>query len=84
MKYYAIPKQDATTLGELFGDFFGVSVEVRLSPNQKWAVRKAKKYYWLTKNGKKLRLTETALCRLFDLAEVQDGQVRKDDANNDD
>lgn len=56
---------------QVYGDFRGMRVTVDISPDQKWKVKKSEGYYWLTrKGGMKLRLTETALCRLFELEDA--------------
>lgn len=65
----AIPKRYESIVEQCYGDFSGVSVEIPLSAGQKWSVRRYAGYYWLWRKGIKLRLTETALCRLFDLEE---------------
>jgi hypothetical protein len=65
-------KKTVTENIHCYGDLFGVGVVLNIFPEQKWKVRKSGGYYWLTrKGGMTLRLTETALCRLFDLEEEQ-------------
>lgn len=65
-------KQAMCESAQCYGDFFGMSTIVEIFPDQKWKVRKSGGYYWLTrKGGMKLRLTEAAFCRLFELEEVQ-------------
>ena len=62
----ARPKEKASVLTQCYGDLFGMSISVELSPDQKWNVRKSNGYYWLSRKGvAKLRLTGTALSRLF-------------------
>ena len=63
----AKPKENHIITEQCFGDFTGVTIEVPLVTGQKWTVKKSNGYYWLWRKGIKLRLTETALCRLFDL-----------------
>lgn len=53
-----------------YADFNGVTFDVELTPDQKWKVRTAEGYFWLSrKGGMKLRLTPVAFHRLFDLEE---------------
>lgn len=65
----ATPKHNGSIVGQCYGDYTGVSVEIKLAVGQKWSVRIRGGCYWLLRKGIKLRLTETALCRLFDLEE---------------
>ena len=74
MGVIARAKASVAECAQCYGGFFGMSVVVTLSPFQKWKVRKSGGYYWLTrKGGMKLRLTEAALCRLFDLEDTDHG-----------
>ena len=53
-----------------YGDFNGVLVDVEIIPEQKWKVRTAGGYIYLSrKGGATLRLTPTAFNRLFILSE---------------
>lgn len=53
-----------------YGEFNGVTVDVEIKPDQKWKVRSANGYIFLTrKGGTTLRLTPAAFNRLFELKE---------------
>ena len=54
----------------LYGDMNGVTTYVEITPQQKWKVRTADGYIWLSrKGGMVLRLTPNAFQRLFILRE---------------
>lgn len=65
----ASPKADSVKSAQFYGDEFGMSVFVSFSPNQRWIVKKKDKYWWLRHKGVVLRLTDTALHRLFNIKE---------------
>lgn len=66
----ARPKEPFSVLTQCYGELFGMSISVDLSPDQKWKVKKFDGYYWLSRKGvARLRLTAAALNRLFELEE---------------
>lgn len=66
----ARPKEQISILTQCYGELYGMSVSVMLSPDQKWKVKKIDGYYWLSRKGvARLRLTAAALSRLFELEE---------------
>ncbi len=62
------PKKEAKELHQMFGDFFGMSVELHLQDGQKWKAKKSAGYWWLSRKGTglRLRLTNAAMWRLFE------------------
>ena len=64
----AVCKKKATEHAQVFGDMYGVHITINLIPNQKWHVKKDGKYFHVWKqNSVKLRLTESAFNRLFEI-----------------
>lgn len=50
-----------------FGDMYGCSVVLDISPEQKWEAKKKGKYWWLKHKGRgyQLRLTDKAMHDCF-------------------
>lgn len=66
----AIAKAIVKETAQLYGDMIGVTTYVEITPEQKWKVRTAAGYIWLSrKGGMVLRLTPNAFQRLFILRE---------------
>lgn len=65
------PKADAVVHEQCYGDMFGMTVEVTLRKEQKWNAKRSNGYWWLTRKGTgtRLRLTDTAIEKLFEEAE---------------
>ena len=65
------PRQKMLAEAQCYAGTYGVSVEVRLTPEQRWRANYNGVYWWLTRQGSttRLRLTEKAFRRLFDVKE---------------
>lgn len=66
------PEKESTILCQTYGDSFGMSVELHLQKEQKWKAKKSGGYWWLSRKGTGLRLTDAAMNRLFEEVE-EDG-----------
>lgn len=62
------PKKDTKDMCQMYGDFFGMSVELNLQDGQKWKAKKSGGYWWLSRKGTgiRLRLTDSAMWRMFE------------------
>ena len=65
------PKQKMLAEAQCYAGTYGVSMEVRLTPEQRWKATWKGHYWWLTRKGSttRLRLTDAAFRRLFDVKE---------------
>ena len=67
----ATPKVRITETAQMFGNFYGASAIINLSPEQIWRVTKTGGYYYAKRGTCKLRLTPTAFNKLFEIEEAQ-------------
>lgn len=68
----ATPKSKMLAVGDCYQGHYGMRIETKLTPGQKWTAKRLHGRYWqLTRKGSatQLRLTEAAMQRLFDLKE---------------
>ena len=72
MSITVTPKKHIRENAQFYGDAFGMTAVVNLSPEQKWNARKYDGYWHVTKKGAgiELRLTDAAMGRLFEVVKI--------------
>ncbi len=66
----AVCKLKTEQFAQLFDVLYGVSVGVKLEVGQIWRVTKTGGYYYAKRGTCKLRLTQSAFNKLFDIEEA--------------
>lgn len=73
MKIVVTPKKEVKGNAQFYGEAFGMTAIVSLTPGQVWDADFRKGYWTLRRKGKgvELRLTETAMNRMFEEAKQE-------------
>lgn len=73
MKITVTPKVNVKATAQFFGTAFGTTAFLRLEHGQMWSAERRKGYWFVTEKspGFELRLTESAMNRLFEEVKKQ-------------
>ena len=59
------PRRKLELKAQLFSEAYGATIIMDLHPDQKWKITKHQHWWYLKRNGMTLRLTDSALQKLF-------------------